>query len=163
MQFKVPQFIDVKDKIFGPFTFQQFAYLAGGAGLIFVIYKILPLWIGIFLIIPVAILSFMLVFYNINGKPFIYYLQAGITYLISSKLYVWKQRLVKPKTTTETSDDIQKISVVPMTTQTNKLRDISWSLDIQEKEWQKEQTNKSNNLEIDDNKHDIKNNNHNRL
>lgn len=135
MQFKVPQFIDVKDKIFGPFTFHQFAYLAGGAGLIFVIYKILPLWIGIFLIIPVAVLTFLLVFYQINNKPFVFYLQAGISYLFSSKLYVWKQRLIKPDNnkTEKDSANIQRTSVVPMSSTENKLRDLSWSLDIQDK------------------------------
>lgn len=136
MQFKVPQFIDVKDKIFGPFTFHQFAYLAGGAGIIFVIYKVLPIWIGIFIMLPVAGLTFLLVFYQINGKPFIFYLQAGISYLLSNKLYVWKQRLVKPdvnKTKTENIPDIQRTSVVPMTSTTDRLRDISWSLDVQDK------------------------------
>jgi len=136
MQFKVPQFIDVKDKIFGPFTFQQFAYLVGGAGLIFIIYKLLPLWIGIFIMLPVAGLTFLLVFYQINGKPFIFYLQAGISYLLSNKLYVWKQRLVKPdvnKTKTENIPDIQRTSVVPMASTTDRLRDISWSLDVQDK------------------------------
>lgn len=137
MQFKVPQFIDVKDKIFGPFTFHQFAYLAGGAGIIFVIYKVLPIWIGIFIMLPVAGLTFLLVFYQINNKPFIFYLQAGISYLLSSKLYVWKQRLVKPNTNKaklEENSNIQRTSVIPMTSETsNKLRDLSWSLDIQDK------------------------------
>jgi hypothetical protein len=133
VQFKVPQFIDVEDKLFGPFTFKQFAYLVGGGGLVFVIYKLLPLWIGIFLIIPVAGLSLALVFYKINEKPFIFYLEAGFNYFISSKLYIWKQRLVKPDTKKETEADAPSIvSVVPMTT-TNKLRDISWSLDVQDK------------------------------
>jgi hypothetical protein len=29
MQFRVPQFIDIEDKLFGPLTFKQFIYLAG--------------------------------------------------------------------------------------------------------------------------------------
>ena len=138
MQFKVPQFIDVEDKLFGPFTFRQFVYLAGGAGIIFVIYKALPLWIGIFLILPVAILAFLLVFYKINEKPFIFYLQAGVDYLISSKLYIWKQRLVKPESKGRGADtsSIPLVSVIPMTT-TDKLKDLSWSLDVQEKEEEK--------------------------
>jgi hypothetical protein len=135
MQFKVPQFIDVEDKLFGPFTFRQFAYLIGGAGIIYVLYKLLPIWISIFLIIPVGGLTFLLVFYKINEKPFIFYLQAGVNYLISSKLYIWKQRLAKPG---EKDEEKEKeapglTSVVPMTT-TNKLKDLSWSLDVQEKE-----------------------------
>jgi hypothetical protein len=129
MQFRVPQFIDVEDKLFGPFTFSQFAYLVGGSGLIFIIYKILPLWIGVFFIIPVAILTALLVFYRINNKPFIYYLEASITYLLSNKLYIWKQRIVKVDKNTE-NEEIKKTSVVPMMT-SSKLKDISWSLDIE--------------------------------
>ena len=32
MRFEVPQFVDIEDKIFGPLTFKQFIYIAGGAG-----------------------------------------------------------------------------------------------------------------------------------
>lgn len=130
MQFKVPQFIEIEDKLFGPLTFKQFAYLLGGAGIVYVLYKVLPFWISIFLIIPVAILSALLVFYKVNGKPFIFYLQAGASYLSSKKLYIWKQRLVKPN---EKKDQItvpQITSVIPMSS-TSKLKDLSWSLDIQ--------------------------------
>lgn len=130
MQFKVPQFIDVEDKLFGPFTFRQFVYLAGGAGAIFVIYKLLPLWIGIFLIIPVGILAGLLTFYKINNKPFIYYLQAAMNYAISNKLYVWKQRLVKPKDVKKEEEEITPTSVLPVLS-SSKLRDISWSLDVE--------------------------------
>ncbi len=135
MQFKVPQFIDVEDKLFGPFTFRQFIYLIGGGGIIFVIYKILPLWIGIFIIIPIGVLSVLLVFYKINEKPFIFYLEAGLNYLMSSKLYIWKQRLVNPNTKGKESEEATAplVSIVPMTT-TNKLKDLSWSLDVQSKD-----------------------------
>jgi hypothetical protein len=133
MQFKVPQFIDIEDKIFGPFTFSQFAYLIGGGGIIFVLYKVLPIWISIFLILPMAGLTILLVFVKINTKPFIYYLQAGVSYFLSGKLYIWKQRLVKKSEVQE--EDISsptKISNVPMLSE-NKLKDLSWSLDVQDK------------------------------
>ncbi|TSC61742.1 MAG: SsrA-binding protein, partial [Parcubacteria group bacterium Athens0416_74] len=32
MQFQVPQFIEVEDKIVGPLTFKQFVFIAGGLG-----------------------------------------------------------------------------------------------------------------------------------
>lgn len=134
MQFKVPQFIDIEDKIFGPFTFKEFAYMAGGAGMIFIVYKLLPLWIGIFLILPIAALTIMLVFVKINTKPFIYYLEAAFNYFISGKLYLWKQRLVKSGDKQEEDVVSQtNISNVPMLSE-NKLRDLSWSLDIEDKE-----------------------------
>lgn len=135
MQFKVPQFIDIEDKLFGPFTFRQFVYMVGGGGMIFVIYKLLPLWIGIFLIIPVAGLTLLLTFYKINEKPFIYYLQAGVNYFISSKLYIWKQRLVKPSDKEKDMESVsQTTQLVPMTSSSNSLKDLAWSLDVQEKE-----------------------------
>jgi hypothetical protein len=133
MQFKVPQFIDIEDKLFGPFTFHQFAYLAGGASIVFVIFKLLPLWLGLIPMLFVAGLALLLTFYKINNKPFIYYLQAGIVYAFGSKLYVWKQRVIKHDPTIDDADkDIpDKISVVPMTSQ-NSLKDLSWNLDVQD-------------------------------
>ncbi len=132
MQFKVPQFIDIEDKLFGPLTFRQFAYLAGGGGMVFVIYKLLPLWIGIFLILPIIILALALAFYKINNQPFIYYLQAGITYAITNKLYVWKQRLVKPSLKKEEVEKEQTITLPRMSG--NKLSDLAWSLDVETKD-----------------------------
>jgi hypothetical protein len=131
MQFKVPQFIDIEDKLFGPFTFYQFVYLAGGAGMAFVIFKLLPLWLGIIPILFVIAMALLLTFYRINNKPFIYYLQAGVMYALSSKLYIWKQRVVKHSDTPTDEPLPQKTTIIPMVSQ-NTLKDLSWSLDIQE-------------------------------
>ena len=131
MQFKVPQFLYIEDKLFGPFTFKEFVYLAGGAGMIFVLYKLLPLWIAIIPMAAVALLSGLLTFYRINNKPFIYYLQAGVNYAISSKLFVWKQRLVKHSDKQpEENIQIQTTTIVPVVSE-SKLKDLSWSLDIE--------------------------------
>lgn len=136
MQFKVPQFIDIEDKLFGDFTFRQFVYLVGGAGSVYVLYRLLPFWLAIVPILLVATLAGLLTFYRINNKPFIYYLQAGINYAVSSKLYLWKQRLVRPEDNkTKADDDItmtSRVSSLPMMTE-SKLKDLSWSLDIQDK------------------------------
>lgn len=131
MQFQVPQFIEIEDKLFGPLTFKQFAYLVGGAGIIFVLYKLLPFFIAIIFIIPVAVLSLALAFYKMNGKPFIFYMQAAINYATKSKLYVWKQRLVNPEQKAKKEDIPQITSVVPKVSK-SKLSDISWNLDVSE-------------------------------
>ena len=80
MQFKVPQFIDVEDKIFGPFSFKEFAYIVGGLGASYVIYKIMPLILGIFLIIPILALAGALTFIKINNRPFVDILQSAFQY-----------------------------------------------------------------------------------
>ena len=127
MQFKVPQFIDVEDKLFGPLTFKQFAYLAGGAGICFVSYRLLPIYASIPIMLPVAGLALLLTFYRIQGQPVIYYLQASIVYLTGSKLYVWKQRQQKKKLEQKVQTGAKQ--VIP-TLSDSKLRDLAWSLDI---------------------------------
>ena len=126
MQFKVPQFIDVEDKLFGPLTFKQFAYLAGGGGMIFVAYKLLPIYFAIPIILVVAGFALLLTFYKINGQSFIYYLQASLSYASKSKLYIWKQKLRKKE---EKKEVANKTQVIPTLTD-SKLRDLAWSLDI---------------------------------
>ena len=132
MQFRVPQFIDIEDKIFGPFTFKQFVYLIGGGGLVYIIFRLLPLWIAIIPMLFVAGLTLLLTFYRINNKPFAYYLQAGITYLTGSKLYIWKQRFIKAGDKKEEDILPEPVSVLPKVS-VDSIKDLSWSLDIQEK------------------------------
>lgn len=133
MQFQVPQFIEIEDKIFGPLTLKQFLYLAGGAGacialFIYIPYKI----IAILIIIPLAAFSLALTFYKINGKPFIDVVESFFYYSIGSKLYLWKKAEKKP--VSQLTDQIQMakslVSVPKMSG--SRLKDLTWSLDIKE-------------------------------
>jgi hypothetical protein len=134
MQFKVPQFLDIEDKIFGPFTFKEFAYLAGGAGLSFVLYK----WLGILLgAIPILILlgiSLLLTFYRPNGKPLIFMLESGFKFFTQNRLYIWKKKTIKNKggkQATETDQEKTKMmSDSGVKLSGSKLRDLAWSLDV---------------------------------
>jgi hypothetical protein len=79
-------------------------------------------------------LTISLVFVKINSKPFVYYLEAAFTYMVSSKLYIWKQRLVKKGDTQEEEMKMPTaVSNVPMLSE-NKLKDLSWSLDVQDRQ-----------------------------
>ena len=133
MQFKVPQFLDIEDRIFGPFTFRQFAYLAGGAGLCYILFRLLGFWLGIIPIALIATLSISLSFYRPNGKPFIYMLQAGLKYISQSKLYIWQKE--KPGSKKENEEERRKIEEVVKERKNprlsgSKLRDLAWSLDV---------------------------------
>src|SRR3989338_2697311 len=97
MQFKVPQFLEIEDKIFGPFTFKQFVYLVGGAGICYILFKLLGIWLGAIPILAIAGLSAALVFYRPNGKPFINMIEAGLKYAMQNKLYIWKRHQIKIK------------------------------------------------------------------
>lgn len=133
MQFKVPQFLEIEDKIFGPFTFRQFVYLAGGAGLCFILYKILGLFWGAIPILAVAGFSLMLTFYRPNNKPFVYMIEAGFKYIFQNKLYIWKRRQnkisIEERNRAINEENLAgREGVVRLGG--NKLRDLAWSLDV---------------------------------
>lgn len=97
MKFEVPQFIDVEEKVFGPFSFKQFVYLLGGAGLAYVFFKITPFPIWIFLSGGCIILGLLLAFYKMDNRPFIEIAQSYINFKLKGKLYVWKRTPVQIK------------------------------------------------------------------
>jgi len=136
MQFKVPQFLEIEDKIFGPFTFKQFVYLVGGAGICYILFKLLGIWLGAIPILAIAGLSAALVFYRPNGKPFINMIEAGLKYAMQNKLYIWKRHQIKIKNkqqqeikaTAELKRETMNQSGIKLSG--SKLRDLAWSLDI---------------------------------
>lgn len=135
MRFQVPQFIEVEDKIFGSLTLKQFIYLAGGAGLSFVIYtRISSLW---FSALPIAIvigISAMLAFFRVNNKPFINIVESAFKYYFGKKLYIWKKsENQRPKSTEKAVSDAKGYASVMVPKISNsKLKDLTWSLDIKE-------------------------------
>lgn len=134
MRFQVPQFIEVESKIFGQLTLKQFIYLVGGAGIIFILYVILPaVWLTILFAIPVAGLSLALAFYKVNNQPFINALENAFRYFFANKIFIWKkeERPKKPEVKKQEQSPTQEI-VIPKITQ-SKLKDLAWSLDIKEK------------------------------
>jgi len=130
MQFIVPQFIDIEDKVIGPLTFKQFMYLAGGAGIAYALYRLIPPVISIPLALGVVGLSIALTFLKVNGKPFVFTLQAFISYVTQSKLYIWKKNPPKPSENVTAATPEEPIAAkLPRLTE-SKLGDLSWSLDI---------------------------------
>ena len=130
MQFQIPQFIEVEDKIFGPLTFKQFIYLAGGAGISFTLYSVLPSFISYFLITIVVGFSLALAFYTKNNKPFINILEYAFKYWSSNKLYIWKKESRKIERKVE-KDIISQLNIPRLSD--SKLKELSWELDIQDK------------------------------
>lgn len=133
MQFQVPQFIEVEDKIFGPLTFKQFLYLVGGGGLSLIAYLFLPLFLAFFVIIPVMALSAALSFYKVHNKPFINVIEAAFYYTLRNKLYIWKKEERLPEARTiKKEEDIVSSLLAPKLSD-SKLKDLAWSLDVNEK------------------------------
>jgi hypothetical protein len=129
MEYQVPQFIEVEDKIFGPFTLKQFIYVAGGVGLCAIFLLYFPLFVGIILAIPVGAFTAALAFYKVNNKPFVEIMEAAFKYYVGDRLYLWKKE--KPQASAPVAiaapEDRAKLGL-----SSGKLRDLAHALDIQD-------------------------------
>lgn len=130
MRFQVPQFIDIEDKVFGPFSFRQFVYIAGGIGIGFVLLRILPRFLAVMAIIPVAIFSLALAFnfYKPTGQPFVRLLEASIRYFFGARLYIWKRKDAEAPTEKNYLPQSYKHLEVPKLGK-SRLKDMTWTLD----------------------------------
>jgi len=134
MRYAVPQFIDVEDKIFGPLTWKQAVYVAGGGGVVFAIYMLGGFFWAILLGAPFGILAAALAFVKINNRPFIFVVYAAVYYYASKHLYLWKksepkpsqQAQAEPQQSAKTSE-----AMAPKLSQ-SRLKELAWSLDTKE-------------------------------
>lgn len=92
MRFEVPQFIEIEDKIFGPFTWKQFVYLMGGVGSAVVMLFTAPLFVFILIGVPIGALAILLAFYPVNNRPFSTFLEAMLTFYNNHKVYHWRKK-----------------------------------------------------------------------
>lgn len=92
MQFKVPQNIDMADRIVGPLTLVQFLYvLIGGIVVYFLFTTIAPISGTLFLLsaLPVAVFSLALAFLKIQDQPFPKFVGSFIFFLVRPKVRIW--------------------------------------------------------------------------
>ncbi len=132
MRFQVPQFIEVEDKIFGPLTLRQFIYLSGTAGIIVMLWAVLPTFLVFLIGAPIAALGGALSFIKINNRPFINILESAFSFTLKNNLYIWKKRehnLIR-SASGKNKKDLNTL-IVP-TLSKSKLKDLAWSLDIKE-------------------------------
>jgi len=130
MNFQVPQFIEIEDKIFGPLTFKQFIYIAGSGGLAFIVYAFLPLFLAIVPMIAIISLGFALAFYQVNNRPFILIVESFLKYLAGHKLYIWKKSTPSQNKKVN-QENIPDGPTIPKLS-SSRLKDLSWSLDVKE-------------------------------
>lgn len=133
MEYQVPQFIEVEDKIIGPLTLKQFIYLAGAAGLCVIFFVYLSFVFAVLLALPVVGFSVALAFYKVNGKPFIEVIEAGFNYYTRAKLFLWKRHEAEVGKTSDAAAAAEAAARAPRGTPKltrGKLSELAWSLDV---------------------------------
>jgi hypothetical protein len=98
-QYKVPQNIDLEDKIVGPFTLKQFVYLLIAGAIIYGWWNYLAAryvagtYTALFLLValPVGILGAALALVKVNDRPFEVFLLSLVKFIFSPKQRMWKE------------------------------------------------------------------------
>jgi len=119
MRYQLPQFIEMEDKLIGPFSLKQFLYLVVVPAFCWLLHYFVRLpyviLVGI-IFFPIALL---MAFYRPNGRPFIDAIRGLLKYIKRPQMYVWKrvpvstktnsQRRKQPKTKTNLSKSNKKV------------------------------------------------------
>ena len=132
MRFQVPQFIEIEDKLFGPLTFKQFIYVAGGVGIGVILFTLIPKFLAILISLPIIAFALALAFYKVNERPFVLVVESLFKYYLGHKLYIWKKeekKIIHNEQETM-NNKIQQIRVPKLSE--SKLKELTWSLDIKE-------------------------------
>ncbi len=95
MQFQVPQFVEVEDKIVGPFTLKQFLYIGGAVGISLLLFFIVAFWLWVILSIFIVAGGVALALIKINGQPIIKVMMSAIAFYWRPQTYVWQQKREK--------------------------------------------------------------------
>lgn len=99
MQFQVPQFIETEDKIVGPLSLRQFAYVGGAAVIIMFLYFLVATWLWFILSLIIASAGVSLALIKINGKPLIKLAYSAANFYWRPQIYLWQsENRVLPKT-----------------------------------------------------------------
>lgn len=99
MQFQVPQFIETEDRVVGPLTLKQFAYIAAAGILVVIFFLLFNFWLWLILTALVSSVGLALAFVKVNGRSLIVFLRALFDNFWKPKIYVFQPRI--PKTEAE--------------------------------------------------------------
>lgn len=94
MQYKVPQNIDMQDKIIGPLTMAQFLYLLVAGMVDYILLQtVFPTAPVVFVVIalPIATFALAMAFLKINDIPFPKFVQAAILFIFMPKQRIWRK------------------------------------------------------------------------
>ena len=129
-RYKVPQKIELQDKLVGPLTFLQFGYLLLGSIVSFGIFKT-GNWVMIILVaIPIVLLSLALAFVKVQNQSFGSFIFNLIVFIFNPKTRVWHHGQTSIPTIIKSGVNQQKIKKInPKKLDRKTINQISQQLD----------------------------------
>ncbi len=135
MQYPVPQFTDVEDRIIGGLSFKQFGLIFAAGILTFIVYTLSKNVFGtIFAGLIFGIPALALTFGRLNGRPL--YASAGnfVSFLFGAKLYVFHKQALE---NIENNKEVEVQEVAPpkdVKASAVKIKELSYLLQQQASE-----------------------------
>jgi len=105
MLFNVPQYIDVEDKIAGPFTAKQLLWMFGMGAAILLLWGFLEKTAFYMAAVPVVIIFLALAFYRPYNQPLLSFVIHSIMFVFRPKLYSWKREAEHEKAPMRSKDE----------------------------------------------------------
>lgn len=124
MQYRVPQNVDIEDRVIGPLSLRQFIFLLVGTSIILVLYFILvgPLRLLFWLLaIVIGAITGVFTFARYGDQPFEVFALGAIKTLVNPRMRIWKR---------EVEADI-KVKKAPSVQQKNEKRTTKSLLEVQ--------------------------------
>jgi len=92
MQFQIPQFLEIEDKIVGQLSLRQFLYVAGASAIGFILFFLLQLWLWIPIALILAALGLAGAFGKYNGQNLPKIVWLAFNYFWRPRLYLWQRQ-----------------------------------------------------------------------
>ena len=89
MQYAVPQFIEIEDKVIGPLTVKQFLYLVVGGVFLLITWALADISLFILMAVLTSAVIIPFAFVKMNGRPFEIYLVSAVKFFTSPKVRLW--------------------------------------------------------------------------
>lgn len=107
MRFKVPQNVDIEDRIVGPLTGKQFLWFVGAAAVLFIIYRFVDISLFLSIAVIVVGLAAALAFFRPYNQSLIVFLGHMLLFGTKSRQYIWvrKKEQFKPFKPEESKED----------------------------------------------------------
>lgn len=91
MQSSVPQYIDIEDKIVGPFTWKHLGWLFAMSATLLMMYSFFDFQLFLIAGIPSAVVFLAFAFYRPAGMPMTQFVFHGFFFLFRPKVSVWER------------------------------------------------------------------------
>jgi hypothetical protein len=137
MQFPVPQFTDVEDRIIGPLTLKQFLILLGTGGVVFFAYSLSKDYLitgaaAVLIGIPGLVVAFA----PFNGRPMYSSLTVFLNFWTRPKFFVFQKQVLSSGS--GTVKDLKQApahaATMPTEDPRNRLKKIQYQLEQREKQ-----------------------------